>query len=186
MRSRTRISLPASATIIGTLLLSLVAFPAQATATTTSWAKVGIAAPDLTTVEVDARALWQLKRQRRVMRLTNLRRAAHGCPALRNRAELNLSARRHNLRMARAGTLSHQLPGEPRLGVRVTQAGYLGWTRVGENVARGYPKPRAVVRAWMRSPGHRAIILDCSYRHIGVAVDVGNGTYWWTQNFGRK
>jgi uncharacterized protein YkwD len=41
------------------------------------------------------------------------------------------------------------------------------------------------MKAWMNSPGHKANILNCQYRHIGVGHAKG-GPYghYWTQNFG--
>lgn len=124
--------------------------------------------------------------RQRVVQLTNAHRRTHGCPPLRRVGSLDLAAQRHTQRMAAANQLSHQLPGEPPLGRRVTLAGYRGWTLVGENVAYGYRTPRAVVSAWMRSPGHRRNILDCRFRHIGVGLARGHGALWWTQDFGRR
>jgi uncharacterized protein YkwD len=41
-------------------------------------------------------------------------------------------------------------------------------------------------KAWMNSPGHRANILNCSARSIGVGVVYAkNGTPYYTQVFGR-
>jgi uncharacterized protein YkwD len=48
----------------------------------------------------------------------------------------------------------------------------------------GYLTPRAVMRAWMNSPGHRANILSRSFRHIGVRRS-GNGTLYWTMDLAR-
>jgi uncharacterized protein YkwD len=33
---------------------------------------------------------------------------------------------------------------------------------------------RRVVRAWLRSPGHRAVLLDASFRRIGVCGTKGS------------
>ena len=49
-----------------------------------------------------------------------------------------------------------------------------------ENVAKGYRTAQDVVRGWMDSPGHRANILDCGLREIGV----GHASGAWTQGFG--
>ena len=54
----------------------------------------------------------------------------------------------------------------------------------GENIARGQADAQAVMEAWMNSPGHRANILNCDYRTLGVGVHVGAGGPWWTQDFG--
>jgi len=122
----------------------------------------------------------------RVLQLTNERRVAHGCKPVRWNDQLGLAAQRHTWRMAVANTLSHQLPGEPDPGRRIRNAGY-AWTAWGENVAVGQPTPREVVRAWMHSPGHRAIILTCAYEHLGVGYKLSaSGAPYWTQDFGRN
>lgn len=128
----------------------------------------------------------RLRKERRVIALVNIHRKRHGCQPVRGRTVLRQAARRHSLLMARRSTLSHRLAGEPGLGVRVRRAGYTRWTLVGENIAYGYRTPSAVVRAWMRSPGHRRNILDCRFRHIGVGLVSRNGVPWWTQDFGRR
>lgn len=40
----------------------------------------------------------------------------------------------------------------------------------GEVLAYGQDSPRAMVRAWMNSPSHRAIILSSKPRRIGIGV----------------
>ncbi len=124
--------------------------------------------------------------RQRVVVLTNNRRRNRGCGNLvRNRA-LDRAAQTHTRKMANRNQLSHQLPGEPSLGVRVRRAGY-NWRMVGENIASGWPTPESVVRAWMNSRGHRRNILNCRYQHIGVGYVVsGSGTPYWTQVFGRR
>jgi uncharacterized protein YkwD len=53
-----------------------------------------------------------------------------------------------------------------------------------ENIAWGQSSPAAVMDAWMNSSGHRANILDCDLRTLGVGVVTGSGGPWWTQLFG--
>ena len=57
----------------------------------------------------------------------------------------------------------------------------LSFRTAGENIARGYATPQAVVNGWMNSSGHRANILNSSYNQIGVGY-VAQGNYW-TQMF---
>lgn len=38
----------------------------------------------------------------------------------------------------------------------------------------------------MNSPGHRANILNCSFKDIGVGVTLTANGPWWVQNFGVK
>ncbi|TQK68841.1 CAP domain-containing protein [Nocardioides sp. SLBN-35] len=122
----------------------------------------------------------------RVVTLVNRRRARAGCRALRPNAKLRTSARTHSVGMAQYRTMTHYLPGEAGLGERITFAGYRRWRRVAENVAMGYGSPKAVMQAWMASPGHRANILDCRLRHLGVGVVVQGDRVWWTQDFARR
>ncbi len=62
-----------------------------------------------------------------------------------------------------------------------------GLRSVGENVAYGYAGGKAVVAAWMDSPGHRANILEPSYRLLGLAARTDDdGTWYVAQVFGRK
>lgn len=122
----------------------------------------------------------------RVLVLTNRKRRAHGCPSLKSSLALRRAARAHTVTMAEHDEMSHQLPGEPVFTTRITRAGYRHWSMVAENVARGFAGPAAVVRAWMASPGHRANILNCRLRHLGVGVALSRGQLWWTQDFGRK
>jgi uncharacterized protein YkwD len=58
---------------------------------------------------------------------------------------------------------------------------------VGENVAYGFPSGSAVVRGWMNSSGHRANILNRSYRQMAVAARQNSeGTWYVAQVFGRR
>ncbi|QYJ03459.1 CAP domain-containing protein [Nocardioides panacisoli] len=144
--------------------------------------------PATTTADLalTAGSSYRLRQERKVIAKTNAKRKQHGCRPLKEKWQLRRAARRHSKEMAQHNTLSHRLPGEPSLGKRVRQAGYTNWTMVGENVAVGYRWPGQVVNAWMNSSGHRANILNCKYRHIGVGRVVRNGRVWWTQDFGRR
>ncbi|MFN8192608.1 MAG: CAP domain-containing protein [Nocardioidaceae bacterium] len=60
-----------------------------------------------------------------------------------------------------------------------------GFSRLGENIAYGYPSAAAVMRGWMHSPGHRENILNKSYTRIGLGLArTSDGTRYWVQNFG--
>ena len=57
----------------------------------------------------------------------------------------------------------------------------------GENLALGFPGGRAAVTAWMRSPSHRANILERRYRLMAVAARQTDAGAWIAvQLFGRK
>jgi uncharacterized protein YkwD len=112
-----------------------------------------------------------------VLCLINQERERHGEGALQTNAKLTRAAEGHSQDMARADYFSHTSPnGETPLDrmrasgyISDPQAGYM----VGENIAWGtlwLATPQAIVEAWMASPGHRANILDASYRETGVGV----------------
>jgi len=125
-----------------------------------------------------ARAVAEVDLQRAVVRVTNRRRAAHGLPPLKARRCPRDFAVRHSTRMATRERFGHS--NLKRLLDRCA-------TRHGaENIARfggRAPTARAVVRAWMRSPGHRANILDRSMTHVGVGVVRGGDRWYVTQSF---
>lgn len=50
---------------------------------------------------------------------------------------------------------------------------------VGENIAAGQRSPQEVVQAWMKSPGHRANIMNPRFTKLGV----GETNHYWTQDF---
>jgi uncharacterized protein YkwD len=55
---------------------------------------------------------------------------------------------------------------------------------LGENVAYNYATPDAVMKGWMRSPGHRSNILHRTFKRLGVGCVIDErGHRWWTQDF---
>ncbi|MFE9634072.1 CAP domain-containing protein [Streptomyces sp. NPDC006463] len=118
-----------------------------------------------------------------VLALVNKERAAAGCGPLTTNAKLSAAARSYSDTMARSGVMSHTGPDGSTMTSRVEAAGY-GWSRLGENIARGQSDADAVMNAWMNSPGHKANILNCSFKEIGIGVHKGDGGPWWTQDFG--
>ncbi|GAB2965849.1 CAP domain-containing protein [Saccharothrix stipae] len=120
----------------------------------------------------------------RVLALTNGERSAAGCPALAANAQLAAAAKRHSDDMARTGNFSHTGTDGSTAAQRVTDAGY-HFRLMAENIAAGQGTAEEVVSAWMSSESHRANIVNCELRELGVAhsVDGGNKAYW-TQDFG--
>lgn len=125
--------------------------------------------------------------QRDVVATVNRVRGRHGCAPLKVVDSLRLAARRHSRLMARRGVLSHRLAGEPTLRRRTAAAGYTGATMLGETIATGGRTAGGVVRMWLDSRRHRAILLDCRFRAIGAGVAYdGAGRRWWTVDVGRR
>jgi uncharacterized protein YkwD len=116
----------------------------------------------------------------RVVQLVNSERGKNGCAPLTVNAKLTRAAQDHTADMAAHRTMSHTGSDGSSPGDRITAAGY-SWRSYGENVAYGYSTPESVMTAWMNSPGHRANILNCAFKEIGVGyAQPGN---YWTQDF---
>ncbi|MFF4399736.1 sigma-70 family RNA polymerase sigma factor [Streptomyces sp. NPDC001480] len=120
-----------------------------------------------------------------VVALVNKERSAAGCGPLTEDPQLEVAAQRHSDDMAARHFFDHTNPDGADPGQRITAAGYR-WSTYGENIAQGQQTPQAVMDSWMNSPGHRANILNCSFKDIGVGVHKGSGGPWWTQDFGAK
>jgi RNA polymerase sigma factor (sigma-70 family) len=120
-----------------------------------------------------------------VVALVNKERADAGCGPLTENAQLDEAAQGHSDDMAARDFFDHTNPDGADPGQRITAAGYT-WSTYGENIAEGQQTPEAVMDSWMNSSGHRANILNCAFKDIGVGVHKGSGGPWWTQDFGAK
>ncbi|MFJ5287859.1 CAP domain-containing protein [Streptomyces sp. NPDC088348] len=117
-----------------------------------------------------------------VVGLVNQQRAQAGCRPVRADAELASLAGNFSDEMASRGFFDHTDPDGATPWDRADKAGVQGLG--GENIARGQADAAAVMDSWMHSPGHRANILNCDFRTLGVGVHLGTGGPWWTQDFG--
>ncbi|MEU4010428.1 CAP domain-containing protein [Streptomyces pseudogriseolus] len=117
-----------------------------------------------------------------VLRLVNAERAKVGCSPVTADSALTALATAFSNDMAGRGFFDHTDPDGDTPWDRAQAAGIsnLG----GENIARGQADAEAVMQAWMDSPGHKANILNCDFKSLGVGVHLGPGGPWWTQNFG--
>lgn len=102
-----------------------------------------------------------------VIRLVNEIRGERGLSPLTEHWELSRVARYKSEDMSNLGYFSHTSPtyGSP---FDMIKSFGLTYSTAGENIARGYKTPEAVVEGWMSSSGHRANILNKSYKYIGV------------------
>lgn len=118
--------------------------------------------------------------EQEVIRLVNVERAKYGLSPLTEDWELSRVARYKSQDMHDRRYFDHNSPtyGTP---FQMMKAFGLTYRSAGENIAMGYRTPQAVVTGWMNSSGHRANILNSSYKKIGVGY-VADGNYW-TQQF---
>jgi uncharacterized protein YkwD len=113
-----------------------------------------------------------------VLCLINQERERHGEGALAPNTKLNHAAQAHSRDMAEQDYFSHVAPNGSTPLQRMRASGYLPNSQdgyaVGENIAWGtmwLATPQSIVSAWMASPGHRANILDGTYRETGIGVE---------------
>jgi uncharacterized protein YkwD len=132
-----------------------------------------------------------------VLTLVNQRRAAGArcgsrtfAPArpLIVNAKLQLTARQHSADMAARDYYSHTSRDGRTFDVRIAAAGYAG-SPIAENIAARHASPKALVAAWMASPGHCANIMSPEYRSTGLGHAYRAGStygHYWTQIFGGR
>lgn len=110
---------------------------------------------------------------------SNRQRAAHDRVALKKSKCLDRYAERQARRMAKQQRMYHQNMGPILRRCHLSQ--------VGENLAVGFPKGKAVTLAWMRSPGHRRNLLNERHRLVGVgAYRDAHGRWYVSQVLGRR
>lgn len=118
--------------------------------------------------------------EKEVVNLVNEIRKEYGLSELTLNTELSAVARAKSQDMKDNQYFSHTSPtyGSP---FDMMKTFGISYRTAGENIAMGYRTPEAVVDGWMNSEGHRANILNSSYKEIGVGY-VSSGNYW-TQMF---
>lgn len=115
-----------------------------------------------------------------VFDLINIERGKQGIGFLSWDQELAGVARAHSMDMSDRGYFSHINPEGQKPADRKWDAGIV-FTFSGENIARGYRTPAAVVAAWMNSPTHKAAILSETAERVGI----GFHNFYWTVDFTR-
>jgi uncharacterized protein YkwD len=103
-------------------------------------------------------------------------RAEYGLRALRPDARLAIAAEQHSVDMVESGYFGHKSSDGSVFWKRIKRFYRPRTTRrtwiVGENLLwqTRHVTAQAAVRAWLRSPGHRANLLQPSFRDVGIAA----------------
>jgi uncharacterized protein YkwD len=104
--------------------------------------------------------------------LINAQRERNGRVPLTENTMLDRAAMLHSLDMAKRKYFEHADPDGVQPDARIVHQGYPP-ILVGENLAWGelaQSTPANIVALWMKSPGHRANVLDAAYREIGIGM----------------
>lgn len=120
-----------------------------------------------------------------VLQLVNLERGEAGLPPVVVNPALGKVAADFACDMIEDGFFDHHDPADGSgPGERAIAQKY-AFFAIGENLAAGQDSPAEVMRLWMDSPTHQAVILDERWTEVGIAVRTGGefGIYW-VQEFG--
>lgn len=121
--------------------------------------------------------------EQQLFHAVNQERKVHGLPILKSDEALSNAARKHAQRMAARGSASHQFPGEPNQLARARAAGaHFSW--LSENVDEG-PNAAVVHQNFMKSPLHRANILDSDMDSVGIGIVERDGNLFAVEDFSR-
>lgn len=125
-----------------------------------------------------------------LLRLVNEVREENGLNALTYNTTLERAAQLYAEDMRNQNFFSHESPDGTTFDERIQKQGYPGpcpqpgcriQLYLGENLAKGFSTPEAVLQGWMNSPGHKANILNEHFAEVGFGI---SGTYW-AQEFGK-
>lgn len=131
-------------------------------------------------------------KERAIVRAINRQRSKHGLSALRSSRRLARAADYHSWEMLDANYFAHESRDGGPFDERVRR--FARHRTVAETLAMlggcGRKAAGRVVRMWMNSSGHRAILLSSSYRRVGVGKRTGdlggNRACLVTADFGSK
>ncbi|ABO34457.1 Allergen V5/Tpx-1 family protein [Methanococcus maripaludis C5] len=142
-----------------------------------------------------------------ILDYTNIERSSYGLDELILDSKLSQISQAHSDDMVENDYFSHvnldgETPTDRAIAADYNVVKYLGdgyyATGIGENIAKmptgnvigiGYVSDdaesiaKAIVDAWMDSPGHRANILNSQYTNMGIGVSFDGTYYVATQNF---
>ena len=105
--------------------------------------------------------------ERAVIRAINRARSANGLRKLRAGHRLARAADAHTRNMLRSDFFSHGA-----FSQRVRR--YVHRRSIGETIAMtSRCSARGVVRMWLNSPGHRAVLLSGRFRRVGIGRRIG-------------
>jgi uncharacterized protein YkwD len=123
-------------------------------------------------------------------------RAGHGLAPVHLASGLRNAAQAHSNDMVSRNYFAHTSPTGSTLYYRITHSTFrtYGAWLAGENLAWGtgtIGSPRNVIRMWLLSPEHRAILLSSRYTYVGVGRAVGGfqgfeDAIVWTVDFGHR
>jgi uncharacterized protein YkwD len=180
MRNQIKTRIKTSAPLFARHLLALVTL-----------AILAIAAPQLR-AQAQAQSQTQTQPQpagspeQMLLQYANHAREAHSLSPLQWDDSLARAAKAHLQWVLRnPNNLLHQYSGEPDLVTRGASAG-VHFGTISENIAGHGDTPTALHEIWMKTPTHRANILDPRLNLVGIAVAENQGVFYAVEDFARN
>ncbi|MGB2984675.1 MAG: CAP domain-containing protein [Phycisphaerae bacterium] len=119
------------------------------------------------------------------LQLVNLERAERDLQPVVVHPSLTDIAKDYACRMVEEEFFGHRDPITGHGPAERAVAGKYTFYAIGENLAAGQETAAEVMKVWMESPPHRAIILDPGWKEVGIAVRAGGEhSVYWVQEFG--
>jgi uncharacterized protein YkwD len=155
---------------------------------------VALAALLLATVPAASPAVTLNPYEQQLVKAINQKRVKHHLAKVRVQAKLVTAAQSHSTEMGEQQYFAHSSPTGECWSARLVRCGYTrsGYTfwKAGEDifmVSGIYAAfPQTAVKAWMKSPAHRRVILTKSFRDIGVGAVMSGDTKYVTLDLGRR
>ncbi len=132
---------------------------------------------------VQAQVVSDSEAEARIFAELNHSREEAGKPPLTLDPKLTQAARNHSELLVKHQALSHQFPGESTLEERLRSVG-LFFTDAAENVGLN-SQLSDVNSMFLRSPGHRANMLNAVYDAVGIGVVQSGRDFWVTEDFAK-
>lgn len=144
-------------------------------------------AGDQTKSADELQVLNELNAARTVARDCGSKHMAAAAPVTWN-GYLATAARNHAQDMATRNYFSHTTPDGKTITNRAEEAGYAGWTELGENIAGGF-EASSVMKGWLDSPSHCETLMNPALKEVGIGYAYKSGTEYgsyWVQDFGTR
>lgn len=131
--------------------------------------------------------------EKAMLDLHNKQRATKGLKALCVHPALQKAAEAHSQDMIDKDYFTHNSQDGTTFAQRIKREGY-NYRTAGENIAWGsgsLGSPDNIFKGWMNSSGHKANIMNKSYREVGIGAVAGTyksyaGATMWTADFGAR
>lgn len=105
-----------------------------------------------------------------VLDLVNKHRNSNGLTPLKRLNSISMVAESHSNYMAKTGIVSHE--NFPKRSQELMDS--INAKSIGENIGFGFGTAEGILKAWLKSDGHKKIIENPTYTHFGISIKQNN------------